>query len=166
MPRTSGQKLKILYLYRILSEQTDEDHPMTIREMIGRLSEFGIRAVFAESPQTSLDPVETRAWIPNATYGCWAFGYNSFDKWIEHRAESLPWIEKFSPAGLLRACTAAKAPTFLYACAASLKPGELAKDPTHSSAFCDRFREIAEQKGVTCRRDTAEAFVQVLVRGR
>ena len=44
MPRTSGQKLKILYLYRILSEQTDEDHPMTIREMIGRLSEFGIRA--------------------------------------------------------------------------------------------------------------------------
>ena len=128
--------------------------------------EFGIRAVFTESPQTSLDPVETRAWIPNATYGCWAFGYNSFDKWIEHRAESLPWIEKFSPAGLLRACTAAKAPTFLYACAASLKPGELAKDPTHSSAFCDRFREIAEQKGVTCRRDTAEAFVQVLVRGR
>ena len=44
MPRTSGQKLKILYLYRILSEQTDEDHPMTIREMIGRLSEFDIRA--------------------------------------------------------------------------------------------------------------------------
>ena len=44
MPRTSGQKLKILYLYRILSEQTDEDHPMTIREMIVRLSEFGIRA--------------------------------------------------------------------------------------------------------------------------
>ena len=128
--------------------------------------EFGIRAVFAESPQTSLDPVETRAWIPNATYGAWAFGYGSFDKWIEHRAESLPWIEKFSPTGLLRACTAAKAPVFLYSCGASLKPGELAKDPTHSSAFCDHFREIAEQKGVTCRRDTAEAFVQTLAGGR
>lgn len=44
MPKTSGQKLKILYLYRILSEQTDEEHPLTIREMIGQMNEFGIHA--------------------------------------------------------------------------------------------------------------------------
>ena len=124
--------------------------------------EFGIRAVFTESPQTSLDPKETRAWIPNATYGCWAFGYGSFDKWIENFEESRPWIEKFSPAGLLRKCTAAKAPAFFYSCGAMPKPGELAKDPTHSPVFCAKFQEIAEAKGVRCRRGSSADFLNAL----
>ena len=41
--------------------------------------ELGIKAVFAMSPQTSLDPKETREWIPNATYGGHAFGFTETD---------------------------------------------------------------------------------------
>ena len=33
---------------------------------------LGIRAVLAHSPQTSLDPQETKEWIPNARYGAHA----------------------------------------------------------------------------------------------
>lgn len=38
------QKLKILYLMRILLERTDENHCMTVSEMIGELSRLGISA--------------------------------------------------------------------------------------------------------------------------
>ena len=72
--------------------------------------------------------------------------------WLEHRADVLPWIEKFSPAGLLRACTAAKAPVFLYTCPALPKAGELPADPTHAAMFCVKFEEICKSRGIACRR--------------
>ena len=125
--------------------------------------ELGIRAVFVENPQTSLDPVETREWIPDARYGASAFGCRNFDEWIKRGEGDLkPWIEKFSPAGLLRKCTASKAPTFLFSCKDFLPPGQLAKDPTHSPTFCQKFQEIAEGKGVKCRRATASDFIKTL----
>ena len=128
--------------------------------------EFGVRAVFAKSPQTSIDPKEMRAWIPDSRYGAHAFGYPSFDAWHDHRAECLSWIEKFSPAGLLRACTAEKAPTFFYSCAELPPPGQLAKDPTHSPVFCVKFQEICEAKGIACRRGTADEFIAELATAR
>ena len=42
--KSSQQKLKLLYLYKILLENTDELHPMTINEMIDALSSYGISA--------------------------------------------------------------------------------------------------------------------------
>lgn len=42
--KTSAQRLKILYLYKILTRQTDEDHPLTMPEIIGKLEEYGIFA--------------------------------------------------------------------------------------------------------------------------
>lgn len=44
MARSSNQKLKLLYLAKILMENTDENHPMTVAEMISSLSQYGISA--------------------------------------------------------------------------------------------------------------------------
>ena len=44
MPKSSNQKLKILYLYRMLMEETDERHPISVKEMIARLAAQGISA--------------------------------------------------------------------------------------------------------------------------
>ena len=125
--------------------------------------ELGIRAVYAASPQTSLDPKETREWIPNARYGSGAFGYGTFDAWLAHRAECLPWIEKFSPAALLRACTAAKAPAFFYTCPAVPAGGALPKDPTHAGMFCVKFEEICRAKGIRCEKAPREAIIKALL---
>jgi predicted DNA-binding transcriptional regulator YafY len=44
MPKSQKQKLKLLYLQKILLENTDEEHPMTISEMIEALGRYGISA--------------------------------------------------------------------------------------------------------------------------
>lgn len=42
MPKSEGQKLKILHILKILEEYTDEAHPMTTAELIRRLDQLGI----------------------------------------------------------------------------------------------------------------------------
>ena len=42
--KQSNQKLKLLYLLKILSEKTDEEHTMTVPQMIEELSKYGISA--------------------------------------------------------------------------------------------------------------------------
>lgn len=44
MGRSVGQKLKLLYLVKILSEQTDEQHPMPMKRILEALSEYDITA--------------------------------------------------------------------------------------------------------------------------
>lgn len=44
MAGSSQQKLKLLYLYKILEERTDESNPLSASELIESLSEFGISA--------------------------------------------------------------------------------------------------------------------------
>ena len=110
----------------------------------------GIRAVAPIIAQTSMDPKEMREWIPNIKYGAHAFGYSSFDAWLAHRADCLAVIERISPAALLRKISPSSAPRFRFQYGAQLKPGELARDSTHSSAFGERFREIATKRGVPC----------------
>jgi len=44
MPTSPNQKMKALYLMKILEERTDEDHTLTISELIGALSEYGVVA--------------------------------------------------------------------------------------------------------------------------
>ncbi|MCM1045934.1 MAG: WYL domain-containing protein [Candidatus Gastranaerophilales bacterium] len=44
MAKSSGQKLKLLYLVKILKENTDENHPMSTSELIGRLETYGIHS--------------------------------------------------------------------------------------------------------------------------
>ncbi len=44
MAKSANQKIKILYLMRILLEQTDEEHGLSLEEITARLSEYGIDA--------------------------------------------------------------------------------------------------------------------------
>ena len=44
MPKSYGQKLKILYLAQLLLERSDESHPLTTKEMIDYLAAQGIHA--------------------------------------------------------------------------------------------------------------------------
>ncbi len=43
MPKNTFQKLKLLYLYKILLEHTDEEHTLTIPQMIAELEKCGIK---------------------------------------------------------------------------------------------------------------------------
>jgi predicted DNA-binding transcriptional regulator YafY len=44
MQKTEKQKMKLLYLMKLLVEQTDEDHPLTIAQIIDELAKNGIHA--------------------------------------------------------------------------------------------------------------------------
>ena len=55
MPKSMGQKIKILYLMRILLEQTDEAHPLSINELISKLADYGVTA----ERKTIYDDIET-----------------------------------------------------------------------------------------------------------
>ena len=44
MPKSPNQKLKLLYLMRFLLERSDENHPLTVADMIAELSSYGISA--------------------------------------------------------------------------------------------------------------------------
>ena len=55
MPRVFNQKIKILYLMRIFLEQTDEEHPMSVKELISYLNSLGISA----ERKTVYDDIET-----------------------------------------------------------------------------------------------------------
>ena len=44
MPKKSNQKLKLVYLYQLLLQKTDENHRMTADELLAALSRYGIEA--------------------------------------------------------------------------------------------------------------------------
>ncbi|MGI5971892.1 MAG: helix-turn-helix transcriptional regulator [Oscillospiraceae bacterium] len=44
MPKSPNQKLKLLYLFRILHEKTDENHSLTMSQIIDELGRYGISA--------------------------------------------------------------------------------------------------------------------------
>jgi predicted DNA-binding transcriptional regulator YafY len=44
MPKSANQKLKILYLMKILQEKTDETHQLSVPQLIRALEAYGIKA--------------------------------------------------------------------------------------------------------------------------
>ena len=44
MPSSPNQKMKLLYLMQILLERSDEDHPLTIQDILQALAEYDIKA--------------------------------------------------------------------------------------------------------------------------
>jgi len=55
MPKSAGQKLKLLYLMNILLTQTDETHMLTLKEIISKLAEHGVSV----ERKTVYDDIET-----------------------------------------------------------------------------------------------------------
>lgn len=110
--------------------------------------ELGIRVVHADVPQTSMDPEEVVEWIPNQTYGGMAFGCGTFGELLARRGKWLPWIEKFSPAGLARLCTPEKSPFIYYRANSLPPPGTVLKDTAHAGMYCVKFKEICDARGI------------------
>ena len=46
MSGNTNQKTKILYLMKILMEETDELHPLTIKELVTKLDQYNIQDVY------------------------------------------------------------------------------------------------------------------------
>ena len=44
MSKSVNQKAKLLHLYQILLRQTDEDHPLTVAQLIEELARWDIKA--------------------------------------------------------------------------------------------------------------------------
>ena len=44
MAKMSNQKAKILYLMRLFEEETDEEHPLSRKDLEERLADIGIHA--------------------------------------------------------------------------------------------------------------------------
>jgi len=102
--------------------------------------------VAATRAQTTLDPKQMQAWIPNSSYGNRAFAKKDFAEFLADREELLPWIAEYSPYALL---TADDPPTYLF----YTKPpkiGAAQKDPTHSANFGVKLQELCEELGVDC----------------
>lgn len=109
--------------------------------------------------QTSLDPKQLRAWMPNMRYGGHAFGFrkpspterdSEFQRFYNHRDEVLPWIKEYSP---YEHAGAGDPPVYLDYPAQN-KPavvGEEQKDPTHSAVMGLTLVERLKPAGVEAR---------------
>ena len=103
-------------------------------------------------PQTSLDPKQMKAWIPNSRYGHNAFGIvkptsaEAFASFLARREELLPAIAEFSPYGLV---TRGAPPVYLYYHSAPAV-GLEEKDPTHSAMFGVKLWERMVELGLEC----------------
>ncbi len=103
-----------------------------------------LTCVMAFVPQTSLDPKQVQAWIPNNEYGPHAFGLGSVKEFVEQREKLLPWIEQFSPYAL---ASSDDPPVLLfYDNPANL--GQPYKDPPHSGNYGAGIAEKLKAVGI------------------
>jgi len=105
--------------------------------------------------QVSLDPHQTRAWVPQMTYGGHAFGIRDRDKtkafqeYYDRRDELLPWINEYSPYAL-----ADKNDPPIYLCnpvrriETPTTAEELKGWATHSPVFSVKLHERLKELGV------------------
>jgi len=106
-------------------------------------------------PQTSLDPLEMRAWVgPEITYGAHAFGLGLkrtpaiFQRFVDERERLLPWIREYSPSALVQR---EGPPLFLDYLDFSLTPCEaLDAYYTHSPRFGLGFLGRCQSVGRPC----------------
>ena len=99
--------------------------------------------------QTSIDPKQMKAWLPNSKYGSHAFGLpgkrRGFELFLEQREQLLSWIKLYSPYGLL---TKNAPPIVLF----YKRPPSIGeeKDPSHSAVFGVKLQERCAELGVDC----------------
>ena len=95
-------------------------------------------------PQTSLDPQQMRAWMPDITYGPHAFGLHNFDEFLKQRAQLLPEIAKISPYLLV----SSDDPPLYLSYDSPVQMGQPSKDPTHSANFGEGLAQALRNAGV------------------
>ena len=103
-----------------------------------------LRCVLAFVPQTTLDPKQMQAWIPNNQYGNHAFGLASMQEFIDKRDALMPWIEQFSPYAL----ASADDPPVLLFYDNPPNLGQPYKDPPHSANFGAGLAEKLKAVGI------------------
>ena len=103
-----------------------------------------LRCVMAFVPQTTLDPKQMQAWIPNNMYGNHAFGLPSMDDFVAKRDALLPWIERFSPYAL----ASKDDPPVLLFYDNPPNLGQPYKDPPHSGNFGAGIAEKLKAVGI------------------
>lgn len=74
------------------ADMVDPDSSDPVARESTRLFCVGVRV-----PQTSLDPLQMKQWVPNSGYGGHAFGFASFADFLSARQKLLPWINEYSP---------------------------------------------------------------------
>lgn len=114
-----------------------------------------LSCVLAFVPQTTLDPQQMQAWIPNNEYGNHAFGIGSMKEFLAQRDTLMPWLEKFSPYHL---ATADDPPVLLfYDNPPNL--GQPYKDPPHSANFgagiADKLKAVGIEHEINYNNDYA-----------
>lgn len=99
--------------------------------------------------QTSLDPNDVLAWIPNYIYGAHAFGLANIQELKEKREKVLPWIEEYSPFSHV---SKDDPPIALFYGRQDTPPvvGTAQKDPTHSAVMGIKLAEKLKSVGVEC----------------
>ncbi|MBA4064290.1 MAG: lipase [Isosphaera sp.] len=96
--------------------------------------------------QVSLDPKETREWLPNYTYGAHAFGLKSLDEVEQGRDKLAAWIKEYSP---ITHVTKDDPPIGLYYTGVKgAKVGETHPDPTHSPILGLKLAEKLKAAGI------------------
>jgi acetyl esterase/lipase len=96
--------------------------------------------------QTSLDPKELRAWMPNYGYGAHAFGLANFQSLLDNREKVLKWIREYSP---IEHVSKDDPPIGLfYGGDKDAKAGDSPKDPTHSPILGIKLEERLKAAGV------------------
>ena len=111
--------------------------------------------VAAKAPQTSLDPRQTRRWIPNYEYGGRAFGFpgvtrrDAFTAFLAARASVLQHIRRYSP---IEHASRDDPPVFMVFPAQEQAPvpGEMQRDPTHSAVSGLMLQRKLRALGVEC----------------
>lgn len=103
-----------------------------------------LRCAVTFVPQTSLDPKQMTAWIPNNQYGGHAFSLPSYQAFLDKRDELMPWIRQFSPYELV---TKSAPPVYLFY-DSPVALGEPWKDPPHSANFGAGLVEKLKTLGV------------------
>ncbi|MBA4017645.1 MAG: lipase [Pirellula sp.] len=105
--------------------------------------------------QTSLDPQQLRAWMPNAIYAGHAFGFAAVDRprdqefelLLKNREQVLPWIKEYSP---IESVSSDDPPLYLDFPNQKTPPvvGQSGPDPTHSAIYGIKLKEKLDAAGV------------------
>jgi acetyl esterase/lipase len=115
----------------------------TSRDPVARES-TRLSCVLGFVPQTTLDPQQMQAWIPNNEYGNHAFALGSMQEFLDKRDSLLPWIERFSPYAL----ASADDPPVLLFYDNPPNLGQRYKDPPHSANFGAGLEEKLKAVGI------------------